>query len=112
MDSLDKYRQIIRETLAPYAQIAYANVDVRNVTAFDADSDQYAILSEGWNHQQHRHHCCLIHIEIRDGKIWVQQDGTEDGVATELVEAGIAKSDIVLGFHEPSVRPHTGFAIA
>ncbi len=81
------------------------------MTAFDSDSDQYAILSEGWDQQRH-HHGCLIHIEIRNGKVWIQRDGTEDGVATELVEAGIAKSDIVLGFHEPSVRPHTGFAIA
>ncbi len=111
MDTLEKYRQIIRNVLTPYAQIAYANVDVRNLTAFDSDSDQYAILSEGWDRQCH-YHGCLIHIEIRNGKVWVQRDGTEEGVATELVEAGIPKSDIVLGFHEPSVRPHTGFAIA
>jgi len=111
MDTLDSYRQIIRSVLTPYAQIAYANVSVRNMTAFDSDSDQYAILSEGWEQQRH-HHGCLIHVEIRNGKVWVQRDGTEDGVATELVEAGIPKLDIVLGFHEPSVRPHTGFAIA
>ncbi|WP_249213848.1 MULTISPECIES: element excision factor XisI family protein [unclassified Synechocystis] len=43
---------------------------------------------------------------------WVQRDGTEDGIANELVANGIPKEVIVLGFHEPSVRPHTGFAIA
>ncbi|MEO1395546.1 MAG: XisI protein [Cyanobacteria bacterium J06634_5] len=111
MDQLDTYRQLIRRILKPYANITYHNVDVRNLTAFDTDSDQYAILSEGWNDQRH-YHGCLIHIEIRDGKVWIQRDGTEDGVADELVEAGIPKSDIVLGFHEPSVRPHTGFAVA
>ena len=111
MDRLDTYRQIIRRTLQLYADIPYANVDVRNLTAFDVDSDQYAIISEGWNDQRH-YHGCLIHVEIRGDKIWVQRDGTEDGIADELVEAGIPKSDIVLGFHEPAVRPHTGFAVA
>lgn len=111
MDRLDSYRQIIRRVLKPYADIVYYNVDVRNLTVFDADSDQYAIISEGWNDQRH-HHGCLIHLEIRDGKVWIQRDGTEDGVADELIEAGIPKSDIVLGFHEPAVRPHTGFAVA
>ena len=110
MDTLENYRQIIRAVLAPYAQITYANVDVRNMTAFDSDSDQYAILSEGWDRR--RHHGCLIHVEIRDNKVWVQRDGTEEGIAIELVEAGIPKEDIVLGFHEPAVRKHTGFAIA
>jgi hypothetical protein len=111
MDTLDHYRQIIRTILQPYTKITYANVNVRNLAAFDPENDQYAILSEGWDHHQ-RHHGCLIHVEIRDGKIWVQRDGTEDGIATELVNAGIPKAAIVLGFQEPSVRPHTGFAVA
>ncbi|MGG6237875.1 XisI protein [Nodosilinea sp. AN01ver1] len=111
MDTLDVYRQIVRSVLKPYTRIAYANIDVRNLAAFDADTDQYVILSEGWNDQRH-YHGCLIHIEIRSGKVWVQRDGTEDGIATELVAAGIPETDIVLGFQEPSVRPHTGFAVA
>jgi XisI protein len=60
----------------------------------------------GWS-KDGRIHGCLIH-----GKVWVQRDGTEDGIANELVEAGIPKEDIVLGFHEPDVRPYTGFAVA
>ena len=47
-----------------------------------------------------------------NGKVWVQYDGTEDGITDELVKAGIPKTDIVLGFHEPEVRPYTGYAIA
>jgi hypothetical protein len=44
--------------------------------------------------------------------VWVQRDGTEYGVTNDLVEAGIPKSDIVLGFHQPDVRQYTGFAVA
>lgn len=111
MDTLNRYRQIICTVLQPYTQITYANLNVRNLAAFDPEHDQYAILSEGWDGHRH-YHGCLIHLEIRDGKIWVQRDGTEDGIANELVASGIPKEAIVLGFHEPSVRPHTGFAIA
>lgn len=111
MDKLDTYRQIIRAVLRPYTDITYANVNVRNRAAFDSETDQYVILSEGWEKNRH-HHGCLIHVELIDGKVWVQRDGTEDGVTDELLQAGIPKEDIVLGFHEPAVRPYTGFAFA
>ena len=54
----------------------------------------------------------MIHVDIVDGKIWIHRDGTEDGIAGELEEAGIPKSAIVLGFREPDVRPYTGYAVA
>jgi hypothetical protein len=111
MDQLDKYRQIIRTVLKPYADISYANVDVKNRAAFDTETDQYIILSEGWENTQHLHGV-LIHVEIMDDKVWIQMDGTEDGIAQELIQSGIPKEDIVLGFHEPEVRKYTGFAVA
>jgi XisI protein len=111
MDKLDQYRQTIRQVLKPYVDIAYANVDVCNHAVFDAETDQYLIVSVGWG-KEGRIHGCLIHVDIQNGKIWIQRDGTEDGIANELVQAGIPKEAIVLGFHEPEIRPHTGFAVA
>lgn len=111
MDKLDTYRQIIRTTLKQYVNLSYANVDAQNRAAFDPETDQYIIVSVGWGNKR-RIHGCLIHVEIMDGKVWVQRDGTEDGIANELLQAGIPKEDIVLGFHEPAVRPYTGFAMA
>ncbi|BAZ49721.1 FdxN element excision controlling factor protein like [Nostoc sp. NIES-4103] len=111
MDKLDKYRQIIRDVLGQYINISYANADIENQAAFDDETDQYIIVSFGWG-KQGRIHGCLIHVSITNGKVWVQRDGTEDGIANELVQAGIPKEDIVLGFHEPDVRPYTGFAVA
>jgi len=65
----------------------------------------------GWD-QGKRVHGCLVHIDIRDGKLWIQRDGTEQGIATELVAAGIPKDAIVLAFHPPEIRPHTEYAVA
>jgi uncharacterized membrane protein len=111
MDKLNQYRQIICSVLKPYTDISYANVKVKNRAAFDAETDQFIILSEGWENTQHLHGV-LIHVEVMDGKVWIQMDGTEDGIAEELIQAGIPKEDIVLGFHEPEVRKYTGFAVA
>lgn len=113
MDTLSKYRQIIRAVLQPYTEIEYAYVDAHNTLVSDEDGDHYLILSMGWEtNPKRRVHGCLIHLDIIDGKVWVQRDGTEDGVAGELEEAGIPKSDIVLGFHPPHVRPLTEYAAA
>jgi XisI protein len=112
MDRINTYRDIIRNTLNSYLNISYANnPNIHNRAAFDSKNDQYLIISEGWDSKKHIH-SCLIHIEIINGKVWIQCDNTESGVAVELVPAGIPKEDIVLGFHEPNVRQYTGFAVA
>ena len=59
-----------------------------------------------------RVHSCLVHIDLINEKIWIQQDNTEEGVATELVRAGIPKDQIVLGFRPPEVRQYTDYAVA
>ena len=53
----------------------------------------------------------MIHVELIKDKIWIQYDGTEEGIATDLLEAGVPKEHIVLGFRPPEIRPYTGFAV-
>jgi hypothetical protein len=54
----------------------------------------------------------LLHIDIIDNQLWIQHDGTEEGIAGELVAVGISKKHIVLGFKPPEQRKHTEFAVA
>jgi hypothetical protein len=111
MDRVAAYRQIIEQTLTDYAKLPYAYGDIQRKTVFNQETDTYLLLSVGWlNHK--RIHTCLIHLDIIDGKVWVQRDGTEEGIAADLMRAGIPKEHIVLAFHEPSLRPYTGFAVA
>jgi len=111
MDTLERYRQIIRKMLTAYSHITYAHGDFHTETIFDRDADRYLVMSVGWDGPR-RIHGSMIHIDLIDGKVWIQRDGTEDGVANELVSAGIPKSDIVLAFHPADVRPFTEFAVA
>ena len=109
MDRLDSYRRIIRDVLSQYLDIRYANGKISNEAIFDPANDRYLIISVGWDGVK-RIHGALIHVDISDGKVWVQRDGTEQGIARELVAAGIPKDQIVLGFHPAEVRPHTEYA--
>jgi len=56
-------------------------------------------------------HGCLVHIDIINDKIWIQRDGTEYGIANELVNAGIPKNQIVLAFQPVDIRQYTEFAV-
>ncbi|MBN1427300.1 MAG: XisI protein, partial [Anaerolineae bacterium] len=49
---------------------------------------------------------------IIQDKIWIQRDGTETGIANDLLAKGIPKDHIVIGYHDPEVRQHTDFAAA
>jgi len=111
MDTLNNYRSIIEKILKDYLKISYANGEIENEIILDRKNDRYVVMSLGWENVR-RIHGCFVHIDIIDDMVWIQRDGTEDGIAIELEQAGIPKKNIVLGFHEPDVRQHTGYAVA
>ncbi len=76
----------------------------------DLERHHYLLMLVGW-HNQRREYGSLIHIDIKDEKIWIQSDGTEVGVANELVEAGVPQKDIVLGFKSPFKRQFAEYAV-
>ena len=110
--TLNCWRQTIKKILTDLAAIPFPEVVTMNAkTVFDETADVYLIVVEGWQ-EVRRLHGCLVHVEIKGDKIWVQQDGTEDGVVTDLLAAGIPKENIVLGFKSPQSRAYTNFAVA
>jgi hypothetical protein len=111
MENLDRYRKIIRDLIQTYAQYQPARGDVQIEAIFDESNDHYELMYAGWN-GPYRIHGSVLHLDIRAGKIWIQHDGTEDGIAEELVKAGIPRDQIVLAFKPPEIRPHTDFAVA
>jgi hypothetical protein len=48
-------------------------------------------------------------VRIVAGKIYIEYEGFEDAVAEELVQRGVPRSDIVLGYRSPASRKLTGF---
>ncbi|MEH1851571.1 MAG: XisI protein [Nostoc sp.] len=110
MDTLDNYRKIIEKTLTEYAQLPYAYGELERQLIIDENANHYLLLTLGWENKQ-RVHGCLVHIDIINDKIWIQRDGTEDGIANEFVNLGIPKDRIVLAFQPAEVRKYTDFAV-
>lgn len=110
MDTLVTYREAIERVLTDCARIPYAYGEIHAETVFDRAADRYLVVNVGWQNGR-RVHGALIHVDIVESRVWVQRDGTEDGIANDLVAAGIAKSDIVLGFQPAELRQHTDFAV-
>lgn len=110
MARIDEYRKAIQQVMEKYGKYkpAYGDVDVEVVR--DVEHDYYQLIHVGWNDQE-RVYGCILHIDIKNEKIWVQHNGTEIAIADELVALGVPKTDIVLGFHAPYKRKYTEFAV-
>lgn len=108
--STNEYRQRVQELLKQYAQQAASSSDLETQLISDTEGDHYQLVTMGWQ-KQRRIYGCILHIDIKDGKVWIQHNGTERLVAEELVESGIPKEHIVLGFHSPFMRQFTDFAV-
>lgn len=110
MDKLEKYRDCVQQMLSEYSKNkpAYGEIEVQ--TIFDTVRDHYQIVYLGWK-QKRWIHTCVIHIDIKQEKIWIQWNGTEKDIAAELVANGVRKEDIVLGFQTPFMRKFTEYAV-
>ena len=111
MANLDHDRDTIESILEGHAKIPYAYGDITTEAVFDRERDRYLLVNTGWDGGK-RVHGTLVHVDLDAGKFWIQRDGTEDGVASELLAAGIPRERIVLAFRSPELRRHTGFAVA
>jgi hypothetical protein len=110
MDKIAQYRNYIQQLLTEYAQGSPSDDDIETELIFDTERDHYQVVYTGWENS-HSVYGCVLHLDIKKGKIWIQYDGTEVGIADELVKLGVPKKDIVLAFHDPLLREYTGFAV-
>ena len=111
MDTNSAYRSLVERILTEYAQIPYAHGDIQIQTVFDRDGDHYLLMLVGRDGIR-RVHGCLIHVDLIDGMIWIQRDGTEQGIARELITAGVPKERIIPAFRSPALRQQPEFAAA
>lgn len=116
MDKITKYQNCIQVTLQEYYNLltsakTVGNVEVRDELIIDTVHNHFQVVCISWRGHQFSYNT-ILHIDIIDEKVWVQQNNTEVAIADELIERGVLRSDIVLGFLSPSVRQYSGFAVA
>lgn len=112
MNQIAQYQNIIIDLLNEYAQLGTSASGLSRQVIADKDRNHFQLVTVGWREGKHFVYIVAFHFDIIDGKIWIQQNNTEAQIADELVERGVPKSDIVIGFQPPLVRNQLGFATA
>lgn len=111
MDKLNRYREIVRQELQAFADwITKPGSDILCEVVHDPILDHFELVRLGWEGRR-RIHSVMFHLDIIDGKVWIQYDATHRPIAEELVRAGIPKEDIVLAEKPADVRPYTGYGV-
>lgn len=113
MDKLTEYPKLIKHILTEYVELSnrHPNPEIETFLIVDEAKAHYIWMNLGWQNGE-RVTGMTAYVRIRDGKFWIEEDWTEDGIATVLVSAGVPREDIVLAFHEPKMRQYTNFAVA
>lgn len=113
MDRVKKYSQIIVELLTHYANVPQGTSkpsEIEEQLLLDTERHHYQLLAIGWVGVK-RVYYPVFHIDIKNEKIWVQEDATDFDFVGELERRGVPKSDIVLAFHSPRKRALTEYAV-
>jgi hypothetical protein len=110
MDRVAEYANLVKQVLTDYASFGSYKVDLDRQLIFDDINHHYQIVNVGWDDQR-RIYGCVVHIDIKGKKIWLQYNGTEVDFAEELVALGVPKQDIVIGFITPFMRQVSEYAV-
>lgn len=97
MDTTATHREIVKQVIERYSKLRPSHGDIRLDTVFDETQDRYALMQVGWDKGQ-RIRGNLIYVTLQDGKVYIEYDGIETGIADNLMEKGIPEQDIVLAF--------------
>ncbi|MGB3189294.1 MAG: XisI protein [Limnoraphis sp.] len=112
MDKLTHYQNIIKQILTNYERISaqVPDPDIDEVLIFDDQRSQYLWFNIGWKNDR-RIQAISVYIRIKNEKIYIEEDWSEEGIANELLRENVPKEDIVLAFHDPETRKLTEFAV-
>lgn len=110
---MSKYRVLIQKLLSKHAALENGppKDDVETHILFDEQRDHYMLFRTGW-WRDRRIRTAGLYVRLVNDKIWIEEDRTEEGLATDLLAAGVPNEHIVLAFHHPQMRPFTEFAVA
>ncbi|MBE9115989.1 XisI protein [Lusitaniella coriacea LEGE 07157] len=111
MDELAWYRDILQAIVHQYAQFTPSHGQIEALAICDIPSDNYLLIDTGWDNTG-RVHAVVFHLRLVGDEIWLEVDGTTPGIAQELLEHGVEKEDIILGFYRPERRKIVDFSLA
>ena len=106
---IETYQNIITSILKDYADSF--NQTPKSIEAklvFDYERRSFQVLNIGWRNGEYFFYV-VFHLDIRNDKVWLNENRTDILIAQMLVEHGIPTNNIVLGLQSPETRVLSGY---
>ena len=104
------YEQAAEKLIRLHASFKSAHGQIDNEVVIDRERGHFEVLAIGW-HDQVRVHHSVIHLDVIGDKVWIQHNGTSERIGDELIEMGVPREHIVLGFIPEKLRDSTDFGV-
>jgi hypothetical protein len=113
MGTLEHYRTVIKAVVTRWAESGQHNPipNIEICPVIDELHDHYLLMDIGWQ-GEHRVLNTMLNLRLKEGKVWIEEDWTKDGITAELIAGGIPAEDIVPAFHSPYLRQATEYTLA
>lgn len=111
MDKKLDYGKLLREILTAKINLVKPTSKLAEILVADDENGVFAWQAFGWENGERQSYQRFF-ARVHDGKIYIEEDWTEEGIATLLMEKGVLAKDIVLEFHPPEMRQYTEFALS
>ena len=111
-DPTTRYADIVFTFLREYAEEMYGQdpSPLEAQVIADREGHHYQLLRVGWANGRFVF-SIRFHFDVKEGKVWIQVNNTEEMIGDELVKRGIPAEAIVFAFHPPEARHHLGFGV-
>src|SRR5258708_28164286 len=100
MDPIEVQCSAIARSFRSWEQYPASISKFRITGVIDTTHDRYTLTHVDFDGERYKSHL-LAQLEIRDRKIWILTDKTEEGIATELDAESEPNDRIVLGYFSP-----------
>lgn len=98
MEKLAQYQRILSEFVEEFANAPFSvQTQLQNQAVTDTIHNHFQVVTMGWDKGQFVFDI-VLHFDIKDNKIWIQQNWTDILLDQELVKRGVAATDIKVGF--------------
>lgn len=110
MDKKLDYGELLLDILTEKINMVKPVSKIAEILIADDKDGVFAWQAFGWENGERQSYQRFF-SRLIGGKIHIEEDWTEEGVATLLMEKGVPAKDIVLEFHPPEMRQYTEFAL-
>lgn len=111
MDKKLGYAKLLREILTEKINLVKPTSKLAEILVADDENGVFAWQAFGWMNGERQSYQRFF-ARLCSGKVYIEEDWTEEGIATLLMEKGVPAKDIVLEFHPPEMRQYTEFALS